>query len=124
MNFDELLLRANTEEKTLLYFMNHKPFSPKPMWKNLVPLDIRERAWILVSIGMQKDSELLELFNRHILKLLETGVIERLRRKWLIIPGYQVLLGLKQAFNEIQHYRQNLAIAFLNLEDITNYLFR
>ena len=94
MDFDQLLLRANTEEKTLLYFMNHKPFSPKPLWKDLVPLDIEERAWILVSIGMQKDSELLELFNRHVLKMLETGVIERLRRKWLVIPGYYFTMRL------------------------------
>ena len=79
--------RAVTEEKTLLYFMNHKPFSPKPQWKSLVPLDIKEQVWIFVSIGMQKDSELFELFNHNILKMLETGVVERMRKKWLVIPG-------------------------------------
>ena len=87
MNFDELLNRATTEEKTLLYFMNHKPFSPKPQWKSLVPLNIKELVWIFVSIGMQKDSELFELFNHHILRMLETGVVERMRKKWLVAPG-------------------------------------
>ena len=86
--------RAVTEEKTLLYFMNHKPFSPKPQWKSLVPLDIKEQVWIFVSIGMQKDSELFELFNHHILKILETGVVQRMRKKWLVIPGkYKSLLN-------------------------------
>ena len=51
----QLIFRATTEEKTLLYFMNHKPFSPKPQWKSLVPLDIKELVWIFVSIGMQKE---------------------------------------------------------------------
>ena len=94
--------------------MNHKPFSPKPQWKSLVPLDIKEQVWIFVSIGMQKDSELFELFNHHILKMLETGVVERMRKKWLVIPGkYKSLLNLKTSFLDYltrQHNKVNQVI--------------
>ena len=101
--------------------MNHKPFSPKPQWKSLVPLDIKEQVWIFVSIGMQKDSELFELFNHNILKMLETGVVERMRKKWLVIPGkYKSLSNLVEplkisSLDHLTRHMQNKVYQIIKL---------
>ena len=77
--------------------MNFKAFSTKPQWKSLVTLDIKEKITFPVSIAMQKGSELLALFNHQILRMIETGVLQRMRKKWLVISGkftsYQMVVN-------------------------------
>ena len=70
-----------------MWYMNLKAFSSKPQWKSLVTLDIKEKITFPVSIAIQKDSELLALFNHQIVRMIETGVLHRMRKKWLDIPG-------------------------------------
>ncbi len=45
--------------------------------------DFDERTLIKLSIGLQKDSELLSLFNHHILKMGQSGLLSKLSRKWI-----------------------------------------
>ena len=46
-------------------------------------LDIQEFANFYVSIGLQKNSELVEMFDYHIIKMQENGIIARFKHKWM-----------------------------------------
>ena len=80
-SFDKLLQMVNDEPKTLLYMM-FLSYSNEPRWQNLVGLDIEEYVNIYISIGMQKNSEFAELFDYHIAKMQENGVLNRISQRW------------------------------------------
>ena len=80
-DFDVLLRMVNDEPKTLLYMM-FLSYSNEPRWRNLVGLDINEYVNIYISIAMQKDSEFAELFDHHIVKMQEIGLLNRIGHKW------------------------------------------
>ena len=46
-------------------------------------LDIQEFANFYVSIGLQKNSELVEMFDYQIIKMQENGIIARFKHKWM-----------------------------------------
>ena len=60
-------------------------YGPHPYSKledYLVALDVLETLPYYKTIVMQKDSEFTELFNRQFLMMQESGVIQRIMRKW------------------------------------------
>ena len=69
-------------DRVLLYGV-HDPYSDDEFEKQLIGLDIEEATTKYASIALQKDSEFKEIFNYHIMKLFEMGVVDRLRRKYL-----------------------------------------
>ena len=81
LSFDKLLRMVNDEPKTLLYMM-FLSYSNEPRWQNLVGLDIKEYVNTYISIGMQKNSEFAELFDYHIIKMQESGVLNRISHRW------------------------------------------
>ena len=52
------------------------------MEKNLVALEIIDGETMLKSMALQKDSEFGTLFNHHILMMIESGKIERIKYQW------------------------------------------
>ena len=58
-------------------------YSNEPRWRNLVALDIKEYVNLHVSIAMQKDSEFAELFDHHIIEMQESGLLNRIRHRWI-----------------------------------------
>ena len=73
---------VNNDPKTLLYHGYHD-YSKEPRWRNLVDLDIQEFANFFVSIGLQKNSEYVEMFDYHIIKMRENGIVARFKHKWM-----------------------------------------
>ena len=39
-----------------------------------------------LAIAFQEESELRELFNHHLLKMIESGVVKAITKKWLFLP--------------------------------------
>ncbi len=49
-----------------------------------MPLEkLRERSKYYLAFGLPKDSELKGVLNYHLLKLIQSGVTERLEQKWV-----------------------------------------
>ena len=51
-------------------------------WPNLVVLDITENTASEKSLAFKKDSELTKIFNNNLLKMQESGLINRIKKKW------------------------------------------
>ena len=83
--------RAAEEPKVLAYTI-HRPWTEDTAEKQLVPLDITEKLTIYEGSPMQKNSEFLELFTHHTVRLQESGVLGKLKSKWLAKAGEGTLL--------------------------------
>ena len=74
-----LLKRVVTEQKTLYY--------GSIAWardhRGIKPLIIDELVKRSEAIGLQKNSEFTSLFTYHILKMEQSGLIDRIRHKWM-----------------------------------------
>ena len=82
-SYQDMFRVINSQEKTLIY---HDPmtYSDEPHWGNLHALkDVEERSTFYVTIAMTKDSEFFELINYYILKMQESGLDARLKRRWM-----------------------------------------
>ena len=51
-----------------------------------VALNIRDALYGHFSFGLQKDSEFGQIFNYHLLKMQQSGILEGLHKKWLESP--------------------------------------
>ena len=76
------LRRVLEMEKTLLW-APYSPFKTKPYEKRLVNLEIRETVVLYLSLVLQKDSEFTEVFNYHLLKMMENGKMEAMKLRWM-----------------------------------------
>ena len=58
---------------------------PPRTWAHdaIEPLYIDEAVQFNEAIALRKNSELTALFNHHIFKLLQTGVVDRIRHAWM-----------------------------------------
>lgn len=65
------------EDKKTLFYGVYDPFSQNPYEQQLTGLKVVESFPLFEGIGLQKNSEFTELFNYHIFKLYESGVIKR-----------------------------------------------
>ena len=53
------------------------------MERQLVALNVNEKVTILEGNPMQKDSEFLELFSHYLVKMQESGLVNRLKDMWV-----------------------------------------
>ena len=67
------------EDPKMLVYGPH-PYSM--LEDHLVALNVLETLPYYKTVVMQKDSEFTELFNRQFLKMQESGVMQRIMRKW------------------------------------------
>ena len=61
----------------------YSPYTSKPYEKEFVNLEVRDAIVLYNSLVLQKDSEFTELFNYHLLKMQETGTVERMKLRWI-----------------------------------------
>ena len=78
-----LFLDGHWGERVVLYGA-YDTHARDELQKQLIGLKIEEAIKQHKSIGLQRDSEFTELFNYHILKLFEMGVMHRLMQKYVI----------------------------------------
>lgn len=71
-------------DDTVVLYGTYDPYSDNELEKQLIGLQIEESYNEYEGIGLQKNSEFTELFNHHIMKLYEMGVMDRLMRKHVI----------------------------------------
>ena len=90
----KLYLDGHWGDRVLLYGV-FDPFSQHELEKQLIGLQIEEAITVHEGVVLQKDSEFKELFNHHIMKLYEVGVIDRLMRKNVIIQNEE--FGIAEA---------------------------
>ena len=70
---DEMLSTVRTDPKTLCWTYEER---------ELVALDIAENVAIDKSLAFKKGSELTKMFNNNLLKMQESGLINRIKSKW------------------------------------------
>ena len=92
----ELMRRVREEEKTLMWAA-YSPYTAKPYEKEFVNLDIADAVTLYNSLALQKDSEFTDLFNYYLLKMQESGTIERMKLRWISIANEQIGSGMSQA---------------------------
>ena len=80
-DYNEIFRIVNQEPKTLVYLV-HNSYSNEHRWQNLQGLEIEEKVKIFISIAMQKNSEFVELFDYHIIRMQERGILDRIRHEW------------------------------------------
>ena len=80
-DYNRIFSMVKEEPKTLVYLV-HNSHSKEPRWQNLQGLDIEEKVNIMISIALQKDSEFAELFDHHLIKMQEKGILDRIRHEW------------------------------------------
>ncbi len=49
----------------------------------VVLMDFEEREYHQIAIGLQRDSELLDMFNFHLVRMRETGMLNHILHKWM-----------------------------------------
>ena len=79
----EAMRRVREEEKTLL-MVPYSDSKVKSYEKEFVNLKIREAILLYNTLVLQKNSEFTELFNYRLLKMMETGNIERMKLRAII----------------------------------------
>ena len=79
----EAMRRVREEEKTLL-MAAYSDSKVKSHEKEFVNLKIREAILLYNTLVLQKNSEFTELFNYRLLKMMETGNIERMKLRAII----------------------------------------
>ena len=78
-----LFVNGHWDDKVVLYG-TYDPHSDNELENQLIGLKIEEAYNEYEGIGLQKYSEFTELFNYHIMKLFEMGMVDRLMRKHVI----------------------------------------
>ena len=80
-DYNRIFSMIKEEPRTLVYLV-HNSHSKEPRWQILQGLDIEEKVNIMISIALQKDSEFAELFDHHVIKMQEKGILDRIRHEW------------------------------------------
>ena len=65
----------------------YSPYTAKPYEKEFVSLDMADAVTLYNSLALRKDSEFTALFNYVLLKMQETGTMERMRLRWIVLGG-------------------------------------
>ena len=81
-----VFLNEYSGDKVLLYGV-FDPYSEHELEKQLTGLNVEEGFPIFEGVGLQKNSEFTEMFNYHIFKLYEMGVMDRLKHKYVDKPN-------------------------------------
>ena len=50
--------------------------------EGLQMLNVQDKLINSIGFAMEENSELLEMFNYHLIEIIETGVFQRLKRRW------------------------------------------
>ena len=81
---------------------------------NLVVLDLEDQLYYHQTLAFKKDSEFVDLFNYHIKKLEETGILSTLKDNW-IPKGQGASLQDRQSIQAITLGFENLFFPFMIL---------
>ena len=75
------------------------------LFRQTFPLNMDDAVYQSNTLGLQKDSEFLQLFNHYIMKAYETGFFKRLFRKYyinlFIKENYEMVEPLPLGFNNV-----------------------
>ena len=71
-----------TDPKSLLYVMSSSLASPDPILDKVFALKMDDAVYGSLTLGLQKNSEFLQIFNHYILKEIESGYLRRLYLKY------------------------------------------
>ena len=101
-----LLLDSGSLEAAMAVMLKHPNYlffaedSQTITRKDVLSLDIEEGKTVNYAIGLQPNSEFTDLFNHHLLKMDEAGVIQRMRE-----------------FIQFEHYYLSMIFHFMSIFD-------
>ena len=86
------------DDKDIMSFVMDNPktvvWAFENRWPNLVVLDITENTATDKSLAFNKDSEFTKIFNNNLLKMQESGLINRIKKKWY--GDYDKVFGMSE----------------------------